>query len=179
VVEQADRLTILVYILVLTRHLQSRIPEVGAPDADPIEAAEHVVLLGNRLYFAIRKASEINAWTGEFALSGSDANAFIKAWDDDELRALRNAYEHAEDRMLNPGHEDVGAPTGTRRVLGVEIPWYSDGSIGGKDGPEAIWLFGLKYDTRAAIAAVARLRTSLTGILVDENDRLRAEPLEH
>lgn len=172
-----ERMALLIHVLVLTRRARFEARRASELEGDIFARAEQVIILGNRIAKAVAKVSAIGAWTGPFAAVQADAEAFQSAWNDDRLHVLRSVYEHAENRVADFEHSEVGPPDGTRRVLGLDIPWWSDGLVGGDEGPNTIRLFGREYHTGPAMAAAERLCSSLTSILVDDDDRLRREPL--
>lgn len=172
----AERIALFVHMLILTRRIEHYGRSVTALENDSIEKAEQFIVICNRLVKAIVRADAIDAWIPPFAEAAPLAKAVRAQWSG--LERLRNAYEHEEDRVSDFDHIDRGEPISVRRrVLGYEIPFFSDGFMAGADGPETVWFLGVTYDLRPAVSAIKALREALTPILVDERDRLRAEPL--
>lgn len=172
----AERVALLVHVLITTRRIGAAGRRISNLGDDMMDSAEWVIMLGNRLDKALRKADEIEAWFGPFDAVRPKAESCRVAWAG--LGRLRNAYEHEEDRVANFRHADRGTPTGGGPVLGVEIPTFSgDGLIGNADGPEKIWFLQREYDVRPAMTAIGELRAALTAILVNESGHLRSEPV--
>lgn len=172
----AERIALLIHVLITTRRIGAAGRRVSNLADDMMDSAEWVIMLGNRLDKALRKADEIGAWFGPFDAVRPMAESCRVSWAG--LVRLRNAYEHEEDRVANFRHADKGAPTGERPVLGIDIPTFSgDGLIGNAEGPETIWFLQREYDVRPAMTAIGELRAALAAILVDERGHLRSEPV--